>query len=176
MEVRKIGSGSGSSYSGTSGGSQPYQENYHVVSSELNKDKKDSDIYSKKSGYFKNPTSTNLEASFENGSIYMNGSKAHGNFTYVMDKNGNIIFGKRVNPNDRRKRAPHPTLIGGKDPTVQCAGMIEFKKGRIVSVNNQSGHFRPNIESMKKVDSTLTKLYNKHPELFDKLSKWRKNK
>ena len=45
-----------------------------------------------------------------------------------MDENGNIIFGKRVNPNDSRKRAPHPTLIGGRDPQVQCAGIIEFKK------------------------------------------------
>ena len=49
-----MGSGSGSNHSGTGGGSQPYAESYHVVSKEMNKDKKDPDIYSKESGYFKN--------------------------------------------------------------------------------------------------------------------------
>ncbi len=169
-----MGSGSGSNHSGTGGGSQPYAESYHVVSKEMNKDKKDPDIYSKESGYFKNPTATNLESSLSDDRFHIDGGKAHGTYTYVMDKNGNIVFGKRVNPNDGRKRAPHPTLIGGKDPTVQCAGMIEFKKGRIVSANNSSGHYRPNIESMKKVDSALQKIYDKHPDAFDKQSKWRK--
>lgn len=94
--------------------------------------------------------------------------------TYVMDKDGNIIFGKRANPNDARKRAPHPTLIGGKDPQVQCAGMITFHKGRILSVNNQSGHYRPNIQSMEEVDAALQKLFERFPGAFDKESKWRK--
>ena len=93
----------------------------------------------------------------------------------VMDKKGNIIFGKRCNPNDGRKRSPHPTLIGGKDPQVQCAGMIEFHKGRILSVDNHSGHYRPNPKSMEKVDKALQALYNKKPNLFDKNSKWSKN-
>ena len=91
-----------------------------------------------------------------------------------MDKEGNIIFGKRYNPNDGRKRAPHPTLIGGKDPEVQCAGMIQFKKGRIYSVDNQSGHYRPDIKSLDKVNAALDKLYKKNPELFAPDSKWRK--
>lgn len=169
-----MGSGSGGSYSGTSGGSQPYAEKYHVVDKEMNKDKKDQDIYNSKSGYFKNPTATDLEGSLSNDRVFIDGKKAHGNYTYVLDDKGNIIFGKRVNPNDKDKRAPHPTLIGGKDPTVQCAGMIEFKKGRIVTADNMSGHYRPNKESMKKVDSFMTKLYNKHPEAFDPASKWRK--
>lgn len=33
-------------------------------------------------------------------------------------KKGNIIFGKRINPNNPQKRAPHPTLIGGVDPKI----------------------------------------------------------
>ena len=81
---------------------------------------------------------------------------------------------ERANPNDGRKRAPHPTLIGGKDPQVQCAGMITFYKGRILSVDNQSGHYRPNSKSMEKVDAALKKLYEKYPGAFDKNSKWRK--
>lgn len=96
--------------------------------------------------------------------------------TYVMDMNGNIIIGKRVNPNDGRKRAPHPTLIGGKDPQVQCAGMITFRKGKILSVDNQSGHYRPNIGSMNKVNDALNKLYDSNPNLFAPGSEWRKRK
>ena len=81
--------------------------------------------------------------------------------TYVLDTNGNIIMGKRANPNNSKWRAPHPTLIGGKDPLVQCAGMITFKKGKILSVDNQSGHFRPNSKSMEKVDKALQKYMKK---------------
>lgn len=168
-----MGSGSSGLYSGT-GGSQPYAKKYHVVKSELSKDKSDSDIYNKNSGYFKNPTATKLDSAISGDRIEFNGKRAEGSMTYVMDSRGNIIFGKRCNPNDGRKRSPHPTLIGGKDPQVQCAGMITFRKGKIFSINNSSGHFRPNIKSMEKVNSALNKLYTKNPNLFHKDSKWRK--
>ena len=39
-----------------------------------------------------------------------------------------------------------------------------------------SGHYRPNIQSMGKVDSALQKLYESNPNLFHKDSKWRKGK
>ena len=168
-----MGSGSSSTYSGA-GGSQPYANTYHVVQKELNKDKKDPDIYNPSTGYFKNPTATNLENATQNSSVYIDGKKADGQYTYVMDKNGKIIFGKRSNPNDSAKRAPHPTLIGGKGPEVQNAGMITFKNGKIFSVDNHSGHYRPNIQSMGKVESALQKLYERDPKLFHKDSKWRK--
>ena len=170
-----MGSGSSGSYSGTGGGSQPYAESYHVVSKELNKDKKDPDIYSSSSGYFKNPTAVSINDSIDGNRIVFNGHRAEGHITYVMDADGEIIFGKRSNPNNSSKRAPHPTLIGGKDPQVQCAGIIVFRKGRILSVDTQSGHYRPDKKSLDKVDAALKKLYNKNPELFDKNSKWRKN-
>lgn len=168
-----MGSGSSGSYSGV-GGSQPYAESYHVVAKELNKDKKDPDIYSAEKGYFKNPTATTLEDAVDGNSVFLGGNKANGQLTYVVNKDGEIIFGKRSNPNDSSKRAPHPTLIGGKDPQVQAAGMITFKNGKIFSVNNNSGHYRPNIQSMGKVESALKKLYQKNPNLFHKNSKWRK--
>jgi len=168
-----MGSGSSGSYSGA-GGAQPYAESYHVVGNELNKDKKDSDIYYPTSGYFKNPTATKLENAVQGNSVYMDGNKANGTYTYVVNQDGEIIFGKRSNPNDSSKRAPHPTLIGGKDPQVQVAGMITFKNGKIYSVDNQSGHYRPNIQSMGKVESALKKLYDGNQNLFDKNSKWRK--
>lgn len=170
-----MGSGSSSSYSGA-GGSQPYANTYHVVSKELGKDKKDPDIYNPSTGYFKNPTATNLESAAKDNAIFIEGSKANGQYTYILDKNGEIIFGKRSNPNDSSKRSPHPTLIGGKDPVVQNAGMITFRNGKIYSVDNNSGHYRPNIQSMGKVDSALQRLYESNPSLFHKDSKWRKGK
>ena len=169
-----MGSGSGGPYNGTRGGSQSYAERYHVIGKELSKDKRDPDIYNPTTGYFKNPTAQNLTDAMTPTRVLLEGKSAAGTLTYVMDKNGDIIFGKRANPNDGRKRAPHPTLIGGKDPQVQCAGMIMFYKGRILSVDNQSGHYHPNSKSMEKVDAALKKLYEKYPGAFDKNSKWRK--
>lgn len=168
-----MGSGSSSSYSGA-GGSQPYANTYHVVEKELKKDKKDSDIYNPSTGYFKNPTAVSLGNATQDGSVYIGGNKANGRYTYVMDKNGDIILGKRSNPNNPSKRAPHPTLIGGKDPEVQSAGMITLKNGKIFSIDNHSGHYRPNIQSMGKIENALQRLYERNPKLFHKDSKWRK--
>ena len=155
-----MGSGSSGSYHGTKGGSQPYADSYHVVPSALNADKKDSDIYDPKTGYFKNPTAVTLEDATKDNRIYVDGKKQGGKLTYVMDDDGNIIIGKRQNPNDSSKRCPHPTLIGGKNPSVQCAGIIEFDKGRILSVNTNSGHFKPNIKSLDKVKTSSKSLVN----------------
>lgn len=171
-----MGSGKGGSYSSGSSGSQPYAPTYNVVSVEFNKDIKDPNIYNAKTGYFKNPTAIELETAVKNNYIYFKGTnvKANGSLTYVLNEKGDIIFGKRSNPNNSRGRAPHPTLIGGKNPEVQCAGMIQFKNGKIFSVDNQSGHFRPNIKSLDKVKNVLNNLYQKNPSLFAKDSEWRK--
>ena len=169
-----MGSGSSGVYAGTSGGSQPYAEKYSVYGEMLKIDKKDPDIYDKSSGYFKNPSAVSLDDSIDGNRVIFEGHSAEGHITYVMDENGDIIFGKRFNPNDGRKRSPHPTLIGGKDPKVQCAGIIVFKKGRILSVDNNSGHYRPNKKSLEKVNGVLQKMYEKNPNLFDKNSIWRK--
>lgn len=169
-----MGSGSGGNYGSVSSGSQPYAPTYHVVSEMLAQDKKDSDIYNPNSGYPKNPTATKLTEAGDSGRVEINGKRADGKFVYVMDNDGNIIFGKRSNPNNEDKRSPHPMLIGGKDPTVQVAGIIEFRKGKIYSVDDRSGHFRPNSKSMEKVDEFMKALYRRNPELFHSKSKWRK--
>lgn len=170
-----MGSGSSSSYSGTIGGSQPYAESYHVVPEALGKDKKDPDIYDKKKGYFKNPTATDLETAIHGDRIMFNSNKvAHGSMTYVPDQNGHIIFGKRLNPNKEGKHAPHPTLIGGKHPKVQCAGILTIHNGKICAIDNQNGHFKPNIKSMTKVDAIMRMLCKSSPKLFSPTSKWRK--
>ncbi len=169
-----MGSGSSGSYYGTKGGSQAYAERYHVYPSALKSDKKDPDIYDPKTGYFLNPTAVSLEDAIKDNRVFVGGKKQGGRLTYVMNNKGEIIIGKRQNPNDPSKRCPHPTLVGGKDPTVQCAGMIEFEKGRIKSVDTNSGHFRPNSKSLEKVDKKLQKMCDKNPDLFSPTSKWRK--
>ena len=171
-----MGSGSSSSYSGTNGGSQEYAETYKVVPKMLKKDKEDPNVYDPKTGYFKNPTSTNLLEAEKNNSFYIGGIKAEGELTYVLDENGSIIFGKRINPNDGSKKAPHPTLIGGKNPEVQCAGIIVFRDGKIYSVNNNSGHYRPDKQSLDKIKTILDKLFETNPKLFYRKSEWRKKK
>ena len=171
-----MGAGISGRHSGTRGGSQPYAETYSVVPEMKNADKKNPDIYNSETGYFKNPSAISLQEAIKGNSIFQrDGKKAVNNFMYVMNKKGEIIFGKRENPNNVVARVPHPTLIGGKNPQVQCAGIIRFKDGKIFSVNNQSGHYRPNILSLRKVEDFLQRLYEKNPLLFHKTSKWRKH-
>lgn len=161
-----MGSGSKGSYSSGSGGSQPYAPTYNVVNSMLIKDKQDKDIYSPNTGYFKNPKAKSLENAILGDRVYSDGKLAHGSLTYVLNENGEIIFGKRFNPNDSTKRSPHPTLIGGKNPEVQCAGMIHFLNGKITGFDNDSGHFRPNAKSLSKVESKMNEIMKKHPNIF----------
>ena len=171
-----MGSGSSGNYHNTKGGSQALSDTYHVVNPAMKEDKSDPDIYHPTTGYFKNPTAVSLDDAIHGNRVYVNSNKQNGSITYVMDNDGNIIIGTRKNPNDSSKRCPHPTLIGGKDPTVQCAGMIIFTKGRISSVNVDSGHYKPNIGSLTKVKEALQKLCDAKPDLFTKNSEWRKKK
>lgn len=102
------------------------------------------------------------------------GEKATGTFMYVLDTDGHIVFGARRNPYNSNGRSPHPTLIGGKNPVVQAAGLMNIEGGRIASFNDQSGHFRPSSKSMDKVEAALRKLYDKNHNLFSKDFTWRK--
>lgn len=170
-----MGTGSSGPYGSSSSGSgsQPYAPTYHVVSEMLDRDKADPEIYNSSTGYPKNPTASKITDSIVHEHIEIGGKIPNGPITYVMDESGNIIIGKRSNPINPAKRSPHPMLIGGKHPQVQCAGMIYFNKGKILSIDNQSGHFRPNIKSMDKVYDALNELYETNPNVFAKGFKWR---
>jgi hypothetical protein len=149
-------------------GSQLYAPTYHVIAEMMDRDKQDNNIYNPKTGYFINPFSISIPDAIKNGQIQMDGHSVHGTYTYVLNENGDVVFAKRFNPNSSKSRAPHPNLIGGKDPQVQCAGMIRIEKGRIVWYNNNSGHFRPNAKSLEKVNNAMEKLKRIHPEIFAK--------
>ena len=70
-----------------------------------------------------------------------------------LDDAGNIIIGTRAG-----QRMPHPTLIGGVNPRVRGAGIIDIRGGRIYSVNNASGHFRPGAGSLDAARESFGKL------------------
>lgn len=169
-----MGSGAGGPYSGTAGGSQPFAELYHVIKKTLVLDKANNSLYTKTNGYFKNPTAVEITNAICGNTIMVDGKRMDGWFTYVVSQSGRLIIGIRKNPLLAGGRAPHPTLIGGKNPAVQIAGMIFCRRGKIVCVNNQSGHYRPNIKSMPKVEAILDRLFEAHPQIFHATSKWRR--
>jgi hypothetical protein len=158
-----MGSGSGGSYSGTNGGSQPYAPSYHVEQKMHQYDVNNGTYHDGK--YDKNPTAKNL-SDVINGN-YIGSKSTSFQMPYVIDMDGNIIIGKR-NGNGRGDNAvptPHPTLIGGKDPVVKMAGILEVRGGKIYKYDNQSGHYKPNIKSMDAADEAFAKL---DPKLFHK--------
>ena len=151
-----MGSGSGSSYSGTSGGSQPYAPYYHVEEKMHQGDIK-SGVYHD-GHYDRNPTVENLKDKIHGN--YIGDKNTNLEVPYVIDMNDNIIIGRR-NGNGRGEGAlptPHPTLIGGKDPIVQMAGILKISGGKIAWYNNNSGHYKPNKQSMELADKIFGQL------------------
>jgi hypothetical protein len=157
--------GSGGNYSEYSssplgGNSQPYQKEYSVYAKMMKKDIK-LGVYDLKTGYIKNPTARTLDSMFDGK--YVGGPHEQMTIPYVITTKGEVIVGKR-NGFGRGPGAlptPHPTLIGGLDPKVRMAGMLTIKDGKILSYNNTSGHYRPNIKSIKWADEAFKK-YPKH--------------
>lgn len=88
--------------------------------------------------YVRNPTAHNIKDYVSEGSNYLGNKNMNGKYMYAVDMDGNIIIGTRGG-----QRMPHPTLIGGKNPQVQAAGMVEVRGGKIYSIDNASGHFKP---------------------------------
>ncbi len=151
-----MGSGYSGNYSGTRGASQPYASTYHVEKT-MHQHDIESGVYHD-GHYDVNPTAKNLNDMI-NGN-YIGDKRTNMDIPYVIDKNGKIIVGKR-NGNGGKGQGlptPHPTLIGGKDPQVQMAGMLHIQGGKIASYDNQSGHFKPNPKSMSVADEAFGKL------------------
>ena len=149
--------------------SQKYAPKYHVVNKMQKQDKADPTIWSDSSGYFKNPSAVNIQECTRGRSVYYEGRKANGKMTYIVDTNGNLIFGKRSNPINPSARSPHPMLIGGKDPQVRVAGMIEFRGGKIYAIDTDSGHYRPSTKSLAAAKAALSGLPK---EIFHKHFEW----
>ena len=105
--------------------------------------------------YVKNPTAHNINDYINEGSNYLGNKNMNGQYMYVVDMDGNIIIGTRGG-----QRMPHPTLVGGSNPQVQAAGMIEVRGGKIYSINNASGHFKPSSACLNVAKEKFTELPN----------------
>ncbi len=106
--------------------------------------------------YVINPTAHNINDYINEGSNYLGNKNMNGQYMYVVDMDGNIIIGTRGG-----QRMPHPTLVGGSNPQVQAAGMVEIRGGKIYSINNASGHFKPGNECLGIVEDTFSNLPQK---------------
>jgi hypothetical protein len=148
-----MGSGISWGYSGK-GGSQPYAPIYHVTKRMLEYDIKNGVYHD--GHYDKNPTAKNIQDMISGN--YIGNKNMNIIMPYVIDLNGNIILGKRNGNGKSGVPTPHPTLIGGRDPRVQMAGIINIQGGKISSYNNQSGHFKPNSKSISVADEAFGKL------------------
>lgn len=148
-----MGSGAGGSY-GSGSGSQPYAPSYHVEKSMHENDIKNGTYHD--GHYDKNPTAKNINDMI-NGN-YIGNKNTNIVMPYVIDMDGNIILGRRNGNGRDGAPTPHPTLIGGKDPQVQMAGMVHIQGGKIASYDNNSGHYKPNSKSMGVADEAFGKL------------------
>ncbi len=150
-----MGSGISGNYSGTKPieSSQIYAESYGVTPEMLQFDI-NRGVYD--GTYEKNPTAQKIEDVI-NGEYIISESRDR-YLTYVIDMNDNIIVAERNGNGFKGKATPHPTLIGGKNPRVKMAGILHLDKGKIVSYDNMSGHFKPNIKSMDVAKKVFDKL------------------
>ena len=146
------------------GNSQPYQEQYSVYSKMMKKDIESGVYDPTNGGYIKNPTAKPLDSLFDGN--YIVGPNFTKTVPYVITTSGEVIIGNRngFGRGPGTLPTPHPTLIGGIDPKVKMAGMLQIKNGKIISYNDRSGHFRPNAKSMKWADEAFKK-YPKHEDL-----------
>ena len=153
-----MGSSLSNSYSNTKEKSQPYQTCYHVLN-DMKEDDKEKGSYVNGS-YLKNPTAKYIDEMIK-GKYIENKNFNNDSLTYVIDENDKIIVGNRNGNGRNGVPTPHPSLIGGSDPKIKMAGILQIEKGKIVGYDNRSGHYKPNIKSME---------YAK--EIFDKLPKY----
>lgn len=149
-----MGSGRSNLYNRTLGSSQPYAPSYGVMP-DMNAIDKGRGLYGM-NGYKKNPTAKNINDVI-NGN-YIGDKHTNRKFTYVIDLNGNIIIGERNGNGSMGAATPHPTLVGGKDPKVIVAGVLDVRGGKIFSFDNLSGHYKPNIKSLEAAKEAFEKL------------------
>ena len=144
---------------------------YSVVPEMHELDKYRRTFRANETGYVKNPTAQNITNYINNTNYLGTGGKKgalNGQYMYVVDINDNIIIGNRAKGIvsgliEDTDSLPHPTLIGGFNPQVQGAGIITIQGGKIIEINNASGHFRPDSSSLVQVEKLfLNKVPNKY--------------
>ena len=108
----------------------------------------------------RSPPSTSRNASNTENGTTSYGQRRNSYFVtipYVITLDGKVIIGSRNGNGRIGLPTPHPTLIGGLDPKVRMAGILDIRGGKIYSYDDRSGHYRPNILSMKWADEAFAK-------------------
>lgn len=107
------------------------------------------------------PTTGRIDgiAKIENGRIKLDKSIATNKpIDFVVDKQGNLILGSKHH-------------LPGNAGEVQAAGQMKISGGKIKSITNESGHYRPTIEEARKYPEMLRKmgleLKNTHLKLWE---------
>ena len=85
------------------------------------------------------------------------GAVPDGRFIFVVNKRGELIVAKPV------EGSIHHSSLSGGEP-VRIAGELEIAGGRIKTITNRSGHFRPSGEAFKQF---LVDVQNRHLDLSD---------
>ncbi len=62
-----------------------------------------------------------------------------------------------------KKELNHDTILGGGN--ILCAGLVKFKDGKIVHIDTNSGHYKPDMDPHLR--SSLAYLLEKHPGSID---------
>ena len=150
-----MGSSYSNSYTNTKERSQPYQTYYHVIEGIIEDDKAKGSYVN--GSYLKNPTAKNIYELI-NGEYIGDKNFSSDSLTYVIDENDKIIVGKRNGNGRDGIPTPHPSLIGGPDPKVKMAGILQVENGKIVGYDDRSGHYRPNKKSLEIAEEIFNKL------------------
>lgn len=100
-----------------------------------------------------------LLGSIQNGNVKMYGkTQANGNFDFIVTEKGDVLLGRK-----------HSFMSGGSD--VQAAGILKMRNGKIVNIDNNSGHYTPNLEEAKNFKEILKKngvdVSNAHLKVYD---------
>jgi hypothetical protein len=83
----------------------------------------------------------------------------NGKYIFVVDSEGRLIAANDDPPPGATHNPPgflHHSSLSNGDP-VRMAGQFEIAAGKIVKINNQSGHFRPDADAFKEFLASLSK-------------------
>jgi hypothetical protein len=121
--------------------------------------------YHPETGYIKNPSAKKLgsEMSVDPQGRLIDPDTGmplpDGKYIFAVTPDESMVIGLRTN-----RTYPHPTLIGGFDPRVKTAGELRISEGRVVEIDNQTGHFQVDYDSLYQAVASLRQTWRaQHP-------------
>lgn len=94
-----------------------------------------------------------------NGIFYQNGERMHGEYLYTLMPN-NSLYAAR--PSEVRF---HSWLTAGAD--VEAAGMLYLNNGKLITISNESGHYKPKRNEMMPVLAWFAKKIRTYNFIFE---------